>query len=96
MQLEVGVKGQIVHVKRLRAVISGPSAPRRGYARHHLVPNGLAAFGTWENIDMHADPGLIEDPTLKARVATQRGQLPFDWAPWHVAPLAPWRPRWMT
>ena len=62
----VGVKGQIVHVKR-------------GYARHRLVPKGLAAFGTWENIDAYADPQLIEDPTMKARVATERGQLPFDW-----------------
>ena len=25
---------------------------RRGYARHRLVPKGLAAFGTWENIDV--------------------------------------------
>ncbi|CAL1156766.1 unnamed protein product [Cladocopium goreaui] len=62
----VGVKGQIVHV-------------RRGYARHRLVPKGLAAFGTWENIDAYADPQLIEDPTLKARVATEQGLLPFDW-----------------
>eukprot|EP00913_Durusdinium_trenchii_P022294 g20947.t1 len=62
----VGVKGQIVHVKR-------------GYARHVLVPKGLALFGTWENIDEHADPELIADPTIKARVATERGQLPFDW-----------------
>ncbi|CAJ1452382.1 unnamed protein product [Effrenium voratum] len=62
----VGVKGQIVHVKR-------------GYARHTLVPKGLAAFGTWENIDAYADPALIADPTLKARVASDRGQLPFDW-----------------
>eukprot|EP00439_Symbiodinium_sp_Y106_P006769 s7427_g1.t1 len=63
---QVGTKGQIVHV-------------RRGYARHVLVPNGLAAFGTWENIDAFADPTLIADPTLKARAATERGQLPFDW-----------------
>ncbi|CAE7515604.1 rplI [Symbiodinium necroappetens] len=62
----VGTKGQIVHV-------------RRGYARHVLVPKGLAAFGTWENIDAFADPTLIADPTLKARAATERGQLPFDW-----------------
>ena len=27
-------------------------AARRGYARHRLVPKGLAAFGTWENIDV--------------------------------------------
>ena len=27
------------------------SVRRRGYARHVLVPKGLAAFGTWENID---------------------------------------------
>ncbi|CAE7026204.1 MKK2 [Symbiodinium natans] len=52
---------------------------RRGYARHVLVPKGLAAFGTWENIDAFADPTLIADPTLKARAATERGQLPFDW-----------------
>eukprot|EP00930_Biecheleria_cincta_P027289 TRINITY_DN19172_c0_g2_i1.p1 TRINITY_DN19172_c0_g2~~TRINITY_DN19172_c0_g2_i1.p1 ORF type:complete len:277 (-),score=58.15 TRINITY_DN19172_c0_g2_i1:109-909(-) len=62
----IGQKGQIVSVKR-------------GYARHFLVPKGLAAFGTWENIDAYADPALIDDPTLKARVATERGQLPFDW-----------------
>jgi len=62
----VGQKGQIVSIKR-------------GYARHFLVPKGLAAFGTWENIDAYADPALIDDPTLKARVASERGQLPFDW-----------------
>jgi len=62
----LGRKGQIVNVKR-------------GYARHHLVPKGLAVFGTWENIDMYADPALVEDPALKARVASERGRLPFDW-----------------
>mmetsp|Transcript_139226 Transcript_139226/g.445004 ORF Transcript_139226/g.445004 Transcript_139226/m.445004 type:complete len:282 (-) Transcript_139226:49-894(-) len=62
----LGKKGQIVSVKR-------------GYARHHLVPKGLAVFGTWENIDAYADPALMEDPALKARVASERGLLPFDW-----------------
>lgn len=62
----LGSRGQIVNVKR-------------GYARHHLVPKGLAVFGTWENIDLHADPSLVEDPALKARVASERGRLPFDW-----------------
>ena len=33
------------------AVLNPPGA-RRGYARHRLVPKGLAAFGTWENIDV--------------------------------------------
>merc|ERR1712113_1350845 len=62
----VGRKGQIVNVKR-------------GFARHHLVPKGLAVFGTWENIDSYADPTLVEDATLKARVQAERGRLPFDW-----------------
>lgn len=62
----MGRKGQVVSVKR-------------GYARHHLVPKGLALLGTWENIDEHADPALIEDPALKGRVAAERGRLPFDW-----------------
>lgn len=62
----VGKKGQIVHVKR-------------GYARHFLVPKGLAMLGTWENIDEFADPVLMEDPTLKSRVIAERGRLPFDW-----------------
>lgn len=62
----LGKKGQIVHVKR-------------GYARHYLVPKSLAVFGTWENIDAYADPELVEDPTLRGRVAAERGRLPFDW-----------------
>merc|ERR1712224_349765 len=62
----IGKKGQIVHLKR-------------GYARHVLVPKGQAVFGTWENIDMYADPALVEDPSMKARVASARGRLPFDW-----------------
>lgn len=62
----VGQKGQIVHVKR-------------GYARHTLVAKGLAAFGTWENIDMYADPKLIDDPVIKARAFSDKGRLPFDW-----------------
>eukprot|EP00405_Crypthecodinium_cohnii_P018573 CAMPEP_0206464990 /NCGR_PEP_ID=MMETSP0324_2-20121206/27551_1 /ASSEMBLY_ACC=CAM_ASM_000836 /TAXON_ID=2866 /ORGANISM="Crypthecodinium cohnii, Strain Seligo" /LENGTH=296 /DNA_ID=CAMNT_0053937739 /DNA_START=50 /DNA_END=940 /DNA_ORIENTATION=+ len=62
----LGKSGQIVHVKR-------------GYARHFLVPKGLAVFGTWENIDAYADPELMEDPAMKARVASQTGRLPFDW-----------------
>lgn len=62
----IGKKGQIVHVKR-------------GYARHNLVPKRLAVFGTWENIDMYADPELVEDPTLRGLAATARGRLPFDW-----------------
>lgn len=62
----IGRKGQVVSVKR-------------GYARHHLVPKGLALLGTWENIDEHADPALVEDPALKGRVASERGRLPFDW-----------------
>lgn len=62
----LGPQGKIVNVKR-------------GYARHFLVPKGLAVFGTWENIDQYADPALVEDPTLKARAATERGRLPFDW-----------------
>lgn len=62
----IGRKGQVVSVKR-------------GYARHHLVPKGLALLGTWENIDEYADPALIEDPALKGRVASERGRLPFDW-----------------
>lgn len=64
--LGVGKKGQIVHVKR-------------GYARHHLVPKGQAVFGTWEHIDAYADPALVDDPTLKGRVAAERKRLPFDW-----------------
>mmetsp|Transcript_62629 Transcript_62629/g.135991 ORF Transcript_62629/g.135991 Transcript_62629/m.135991 type:complete len:289 (+) Transcript_62629:94-960(+) len=62
----VGRKGQIVSVKR-------------GYARHHLLPKNLGLFGTWENIDMYADPSLIEDPALRSRAESGRGQLPFDW-----------------
>lgn len=62
----LGQKGQIVDVKR-------------GYARHQLVPKGLAVFATWENIDSYADPELVEDPAVKARVAAERGRLPFDW-----------------
>lgn len=62
----LGKKGQIVNVKR-------------GYARHQLVPKGLGLFATWENIDAYADPALVDDPTLKARIAADRGRLPFDW-----------------
>lgn len=62
----VGRKGQIVSVKR-------------GYARHILVPKGLGVFGTWENIDLHADPDLVEDPALKGQIGEVRGRLPFDW-----------------
>lgn len=62
----IGKKGQIVSVKR-------------GFARHHLVPKGLALLGTWENIDEYADHTLVEDPTLKARMLSDRGRLPFDW-----------------
>jgi len=62
----VGKKGQIVTVKR-------------GYARHFLVPQGLGVFGTWENIDVFADPELVEDSLLHGQVAEQRGRLPFDW-----------------
>lgn len=62
----LGKKGQIVNVKR-------------GYARHQLVPKGSAVFATWENIDAYADPDLVEDPAVRARVAAERGRLPFDW-----------------
>lgn len=62
----IGKKGQIVSV-------------RRGYARHNLVPKGLGVFGTWENIDLHADPDLVEDPALKGQLGEVRGRLPFDW-----------------
>jgi len=62
----VGRKGQIVSVKR-------------GYARHHLVPKGLAVLGTWENIDMYADPTFVDDPTMQGRVGRERQRLPFDW-----------------
>merc|ERR1712194_457427 len=62
----LGKQGQIVNVKR-------------GYARHQLVPKGMAVFATWENIDQFADPALVEDPALKARVESERGRLPFDW-----------------
>eukprot|EP00928_Gymnodinium_smaydae_P087634 TRINITY_DN71876_c0_g1_i1.p2 TRINITY_DN71876_c0_g1~~TRINITY_DN71876_c0_g1_i1.p2 ORF type:complete len:284 (+),score=59.88 TRINITY_DN71876_c0_g1_i1:83-934(+) len=62
----VGRKGEIVKVKR-------------GYARHRLVPNGLAVFGTWENIDMYADPALVDEAVSKTRADTARGRLPFDW-----------------
>jgi len=62
----LGMKGQIVHVKR-------------GYARHQLIPKGRAVLGTWENIDEFADPDLVEDLTLKGREVAQRGRLPFDW-----------------
>lgn len=62
----IGKQGQVVNVKR-------------GFARHHLVPKGLALLGTWENIDEYADRSLIEDPALKGRVASERGRLPFDW-----------------
>jgi len=63
---KLGRKGQIVSVKR-------------GYARHHLVPKGLALFGTWENIDAYADPAMVADPSLKAKAEGVRGRLPFDW-----------------
>jgi len=62
----LGPKGKIVNVKR-------------GYARHFLVPKGLAVFGTWENIDEFADPALVDDPLTKAREVVERGRLPFDW-----------------
>lgn len=62
----LGQKGMIIDVKR-------------GYARHQLVPKGLAVFATWENIDFYADPELVDDPAVKARVASERGRLPFDW-----------------
>eukprot|EP00811_Abedinium_folium_P003966 NODE_13648_length_1154_cov_5.843233.p1 GENE.NODE_13648_length_1154_cov_5.843233~~NODE_13648_length_1154_cov_5.843233.p1 ORF type:complete len:308 (-),score=80.06 NODE_13648_length_1154_cov_5.843233:230-1078(-) len=62
----LGQKGAIVSV-------------RRGYARHNLVPKGLAVLGTWENIDEFADSSLIEDPTLKGRVTAEVGRLAFDW-----------------
>merc|ERR1719387_1380638 len=62
----VGAKGQMVSV-------------RRGYARHFLVPKGLAVFGTWENIDEYADPRLVEDPSLRGQAVAERGRLPFDW-----------------
>lgn len=66
-------KGQIKNVKR-------------GYARHYLVPKGIAALGTWENIDMYADPEKPEVQALKETAAAQKFQtgaatmrLPFDW-----------------
>lgn len=62
----LGRRGQIVHVKR-------------GYARHHLVPKGLAVLGTWENIDEFADPALVADMTLRSKAVVERGRLPFDW-----------------
>jgi len=62
----LGPQGKIVNVKR-------------GYARHFLVPKGLAVFGTWENIDEFADPALVDDPLTKAREIVERGRLPFDW-----------------
>lgn len=62
----LGPTGKIVNVKR-------------GYARHFLVPKGLAVFGTWENIDEFADPTLVDDPLTKAREVVERGRLPFDW-----------------
>merc|ERR1719223_2009168 len=34
----LGMKGQIVHVKR-------------GYARHQLIPKGRAVLGTWEILE---------------------------------------------
>jgi len=63
----VGVKGEIVHVKR-------------GFARHVLVPNNLAAFATtWENIDRYADPKLVTDLEAKAQVAEKIKAHAFDW-----------------
>lgn len=62
----VGRKGQIVSV-------------RRGYARHNLVPRGLAVYGTWENIDEFADPELVEKAAESVIVQGDRVRLPFDW-----------------
>ena len=72
----LGVKGQVVDVKRGKSIMqfSGDIFLNllffvfsEGYARTVLFPRKLAVTGSmWENIDEFADPKLMEDPSLKA------------------------------
>ncbi|CAD7974572.1 unnamed protein product [Amoebophrya sp. A120] len=65
---KLGVKGQIVHV-------------RRGYARNLLVPSGVAVYGAlWENVDRYADPAVISAAEATARaIEAEQEAHPFDW-----------------
>ncbi|CEM10755.1 unnamed protein product [Vitrella brassicaformis CCMP3155] len=62
----VGRTGQVVFVKR-------------GYARHYLVPNELAVWGTWENIDEHADPQYMHEAVQLGYSLDQQQKHSFDW-----------------
>ncbi|KAF4748212.1 hypothetical protein FOZ63_028388, partial [Perkinsus olseni] len=64
----LGVKGEIVMV-------------RRGRARHFLVPQKQAVYASlWENVDMYADPNLINRTAATIVGVGAKGESrPFDW-----------------
>jgi large subunit ribosomal protein L9 len=64
---DLGPKGAIVDV-------------RRGYARHVLIPNKDAVYGTvWENIDAFADPEVVRKSKMEETVREAQTKPPFDW-----------------
>jgi len=63
----VGVKGEIVDVKR-------------GFARNVLVPKGDAVYGTvWQNIDEFADPELVNKKKVAQAGSAIHRASPFEW-----------------
>ena len=53
---------------------------KRGQARHWLIPQKLAVFGTiWQNIDEFADPKVIQGAKVIHSSEGQQRLLPFDW-----------------
>jgi ribosomal protein L9 len=64
----VGRKGEVVFVPR-------------GFARHKLLPEGLAVSGSlWQNIDAYANPELLNAAKVDT-VGSSEGESvrPFDW-----------------
>ncbi|KAF4652278.1 hypothetical protein FOZ61_009805 [Perkinsus olseni] len=54
---------------------------RRGRARHFLVPQKQAVYASlWENVDMYADPNLINKTAATIVGVGAKGESrPFDW-----------------